>query len=91
MNPSKSVAADRAVLSTVERHLLRPDVVEAAIDRALARLLSVKSQREEKRAGLIARQQSVEVEIKRRTDALAAGVALASISEALALRESRAE
>jgi site-specific DNA recombinase len=80
-------AADRAVLSTVERQLLRPDVVEAAIDRALDRLLAVRSKREDERARLIARQQSVEAEIKRLTDALAAGVALASIAEALGTRE----
>jgi site-specific DNA recombinase len=80
-------AADRAVLSTVERQLLCPDIVEAAIDRALDRLLAVRSQREDERAKLVARQESLDAEIKRLTDALAAGVALASIAEALGTRE----
>jgi len=33
-------AADRAVLDTISRHVLRTDVVDAAVDRALDRLLS---------------------------------------------------
>jgi hypothetical protein len=57
-------AADRAVLSTVERQLLCLDIVEAAIDRALDRLLAVRSQRDDERARLMARQESLEAEIK---------------------------
>ena len=80
-------AADRAVLSTVEKHLLRADVIDAAIDRALDRLLSARNERQERRAHLLARLEIVETEARRLTDALAAGVAIAPITDALGARE----
>jgi hypothetical protein len=75
-------AADRAVLDAISSEVLRTDVVDAAIDRALDRLLSARLHREEERARLSARADAIDAELKRLTDVLAAGVGVGSITEA---------
>jgi hypothetical protein len=80
-------AADRAVLGLVDRQILRPSVIEAAIDRAVEKLLTDRIERDQHRARLTTRLETVEAELKRLTDAVAAGISVATLAEALGARE----
>jgi hypothetical protein len=80
-------AADRAVLSLVERQILPPPVIEAAIDRALEKLLADRMDREQDRARLTTRLETVEAELKRLTDAVATGISVTTLADALSARE----
>ena len=80
-------AADRVVLEVLAQDFLRPEVVNAALDRALDRILAARGEQDGQRARLRERLVTLDVELRRLTDSLAGGVAVATIAEAIAARE----
>jgi hypothetical protein len=79
--------AEDAVLDTLADEILRPDRIEAALDRAITTWQASQVGREGKRLRLAQRAEELSREIANLTDALARGVAVTSIGEAIAARE----
>jgi DNA-binding transcriptional MerR regulator len=84
-------AAEEALLGEIECRLLQPDRLEAAIERAVTAWQAGRAQRREVGARLEARLKTLTAEITNLTNALATGVAVASIAEALTARERERE
>jgi site-specific DNA recombinase len=79
--------ADRLVLSELERDVLAPDVVEQVLAETLRALRDGIEPAQRQRAALEQRLRQLDTEITRLTDALAGGAPLASVEQALAVRE----
>jgi hypothetical protein len=81
--------ADRAVLDAFERDILRPDVVEAAVTRAMNRLLPSATAAKAASMRLQAELQGLEAELSRLTAAIAGGGQLGTLVQAIQERGQR--
>jgi site-specific DNA recombinase len=79
--------AEEAILDVVARELLRPERLEAVLDRAIATWQTGHLDRNARRLQLEQRAATLTREMANLTDALAQGAAVTSIAEALATRE----
>ncbi len=86
-HPMPMAAADRAVLTTVEAEVLRPEVIEAAVQEALTRLRPDRETVERRRAEGQATLARLEAECRQLTEAIAAGGELPSLVAGLRARE----
>ena len=80
-------ALDRAVLESIERQVLAPDVIEQIVGRALAEWSRPKPAEERERVAAALR--DVDAELGRLTTALAAGADTPSVIEAIKAREAK--
>src|SRR5581483_8377700 len=82
-------AADEAVLSTVRRELLRADVIEEALGRAVAEVQGRDGGAEARRAEILAALRQVDGELARLAAAIAQGGEFGSLMRAVQEREAR--
>ena len=81
--------ADRGILDTIERDLLTPEILDAALEEALAGLLPTSERAEQRRETLVAEQSRLEAELGRLTEAIVAGGDAATLVAAIRTREKR--
>jgi DNA invertase Pin-like site-specific DNA recombinase len=86
-HPMPMTAADRAVLTTVEAEVLRPEVIEAAVQEALSRLRPARDTVARRRAEGQATLARLEAECGQLTEAIAAGGEWPSLLAGLKARE----
>ena len=85
------VAADEAVLSQLEADALRPEVVEAALARAVERLTTPDPRAGTRRRTLTARRKTLDRDLARLTAAVTAGGPLRTLVSAIKTAERQAE
>ncbi len=84
-------ATDEAVLSTIEAQVLRPEVVSAAIEKAIRHLQPPEDRRAAERKRLEAALATIEAELARLASAVAAGGPLQALVAAIQERERQRE
>jgi hypothetical protein len=82
-------ATDHAVLASIERDFLRPEVVERAIEFAIDELRPQSDAGEDRRAEIRAEIHRLDAELSRLTAAIASGGDLATLLAALKEREAQ--
>ena len=82
-------AADRGILDAIERDLLTSEILDAALEEALAGLLPTSERAEQRRESLVAEHSRLEAELGRLTEAIVAGGDAATLVAAIRTREKR--